>query len=372
MLKHVLYNMLSLTHILITLLKVMLVFVKPCSHAALKKIAAENIALKQQLLVLNRGRSRSPQLTATDRWIFALTSLWITPQRLARIAIVLKPATLLAFHRCLIKRKYCRLFSNTACKPGPKGPSQELVDLILEIKRRNPRYGCPKIADTVNSTFSFNINKDIVRRVLQQHFKPTPRNKGPSWLSFLGHTKDSLWSLDFFRCESITLKSHWVMVVMDQYSRRIIGFAVNAGHLDGPMICRMFNSIIKQHKPPGKLSSDNDPLFQYQQWQANLRILEIEELKSLPYIPLSHPFVERLIGSVRRECLDQTLFWTATDLQQKLDGYKDYYNHARPHQGINGLIPAHKADNLAKPPASLTQYRWQSHCRGLFHTPTPA
>ncbi len=159
---------------------------------------------------------------------------------------------------------------------------------------------------------------------------------------------------------------------MDQYSRRIIGFAVSAGHLNRPTICRMFNSIIKQHQSPDKLSSDNDPLFQYHQWQANLRILEIKEIKSLPYIPLSHPFVERLIGSIRRELLDQTLFWTAADLQQKLDSYKDYYNHTRSHQGIDGLIPAHKADNVTKTPASLTHYHWQAHCRGLFHTPVSA
>ena len=60
------------------------------------------------------------------------------------------------------------------------------------------------------------------------------------------------------------------------------------------------------------------------------------------------------------------LFWLELAIRQ---GQDNYYNHVRPHQGINGLIPAYKADNLAKPPASLTQYRWQSHCRGLFHTP---
>ena len=66
---------------------------------------------------------------------------------------------------------------------------------------------------------------------------------------------------------------------------------------------------------PRYLSSDNDPLFQYHQWQANLRILEIEPIKSIPPVPVSHPFVERLIGSIRRELLDHTFFWTATNLK---------------------------------------------------------
>ncbi len=80
-----------------------------------------------------------------------------------------------------------------------------------------------------------------------------------------------------------------------------------------------------------RVSSDNDPLFQYHRWKANLRVLEIEEVKSLPHAPMSHPFVERLIGSVRRELLDQTFFWTATDLENKLQDYQMYYNEHRCH-----------------------------------------
>jgi len=100
--------------------------------------------------------------------------------------------------------------------------------------------------------------------------------------------------VDLFRCESLIVKSHWVMVVMDQFSRRIVGFAVNAGTLDGPAVCRLFTSIINGSFAPKYLSSDNDPLFQFRQWSANLRILDVTEVKTVPYVPLSHPFVERL------------------------------------------------------------------------------
>ena len=96
------------------------------------------------------------------------------------------------------------------------------------------------------------------------------------------------------------------MVVMDQYTRRIIGFGVNAGNVDGPALCRMFNDAASDQGWPLRVSSDNDPLFQYHRWKANLRILEIEEIKSLHHVPMSHPFVERLIGSVRSELLNQT------------------------------------------------------------------
>ena len=104
------------------------------------------------------------------------------------------------------------------------------------------------------------------------------------------------------------------MVVIDQFTRRIIGFAVHAGVLDGSAVCRMFNSIISGSMAPRYLSSDNDPLFLFRQWNANLRILDVTEVKTVPYIPLSHPFVECLIGTIRREYLDQVPFWSALDL----------------------------------------------------------
>ena len=75
----------------------------------------------------------------------------------------------------------------------------------------------------------------------------------------------------------------------------------------------------------------NDPLFRYHQWKANLRILETTEIETVPYTPVSHPFVERLIGTVRRECLDQLLFWTANDLEGKLSEFQRYYNMERVH-----------------------------------------
>jgi len=122
-----------------------------------------------------------------------------------------------------------------------------------------------------------------------------------------------LWSrdagpIDLFRTESITSKTHWIMVVMDQYTRRIIGLSVYAGNVDGPAICRMFSHATSGQDWPERISSDNDPLFQYHQWKANLRVLDIEDIKSVPHVPMSHAFAERLIGSLRRELLDHTFF----------------------------------------------------------------
>lgn len=107
------------------------------------------------------------------------------------------------------KCKYRLLFSSRPKgKPGPKGPSQALIQVIVELKQRNPRFACPRIALIISQTFGVEINKDVVRRVLATHYRPASRDGGSSWLTLLGHMKDSLWSVDLFRCESVLLRSH--------------------------------------------------------------------------------------------------------------------------------------------------------------------
>ena len=335
-----------------------------------RAIISENLLLKQQLIIHSRSRQRAPNLSVQDRALLGFWSLFLNPRRIARSAIIIKPSTLLKFHTALKKRKYRQLYSShSGRKPGPKGPSKEVIDAIVEMKRRNPRYGCPRIAQQINLAFGLELDKDVVRRILETHYRPDPGNHGPSWLTVIGHVKDSLWSVDLFRCESILLKSHWVMVVMDQYTRRIIGFAVYAGNVDGPTLCRMFNHATSGQDWPKHLSSDNDPLFQYHRWKANLRVLDIEEIKSVPHVPMSHPFVERLIGSVRRELLDHTFFWTSNDLENKLRQYQCYYNESRTHSGRGGATPVKRRNDKV---VDINDYRWEKHCRGLFELPVAA
>ena len=95
----------------------------------------------------------------------------------------------------------------------------------------------------------------------------------------------------------------------------------------------------------------------------------MHKIKTVAYVPLSHPFVERLIGTLRRECLDRTLFWTAADLELKLLDFRRYYNGHRAHAGMDGRTPEPSPDARR---ACLNSYRWQPHCRGLYQTPTAA
>ncbi len=165
-----------------------------------RSVVAESLLVKHQLVVLNRSRARAPSLRPMDRVIVGLCAIWMRPYRLFRSAIVLKPSTVLSFHRALVKRKYRLLFTpKTRGKPGPKGPSAELISLIVEMKHRNPNIGYQRIADQITLIFDAEIDKDLVRRVLAKNYKPEPGSNSPSWLTFLGHSKDSLWSVDLFR-----------------------------------------------------------------------------------------------------------------------------------------------------------------------------
>jgi putative transposase len=261
----------------------------------LRSVIAESVLIKHQLLILNRSRRRAPNLRVWDRLIVGFCSLWIKPNRLLRSAIAFKPSTLLNFHRALVQRKYRLLFSpKHRAKPGPKGPDQDLIGAVVDMKKRNPRWGCPRIAKQIELAFGIPINKDVVRRILAAHYHPSADCSGPSWLTFIGHAIDSLHSIDLFRCESVALRTYWVLIVMDQYTRRIIGFGIHAGIVDGQALCRMFNRAIRWQAVPKYLSSDHDPLYRFHQWQANLRVLGVSEIKTAPYAPLSHPFIERL------------------------------------------------------------------------------
>jgi len=111
-----------------------------------RSVVSESLLLKHQLLILNRSRVRAPNLRPMDRIIATVCAGLIRPTRLVRSAIVLKPSTLMAFHRALVNRKYRQLFAPRRRKPGPKGPSPELIAAIVEMKRRNPRFGCRRIA----------------------------------------------------------------------------------------------------------------------------------------------------------------------------------------------------------------------------------
>jgi hypothetical protein len=141
----------------------------------LRAVVAESVLTRHQVLVLNRSRKRAPNLRVSDRIIAGLCTLLMRPSRMLRCGMVLKPSTLLLFHHLLTKRKYRTLFSSQrGCRPGPKGPAKELIDAVVEMKRRNSSWGCPRIAQQITLAFGVDIDKDVVRRILGKSGKTLP------------------------------------------------------------------------------------------------------------------------------------------------------------------------------------------------------
>jgi len=143
-------------HLIVTAVRVM----RP---GGIRSAIAESVLLRHQLLVLNRPRKRAPDLRPIDRVVAGLCARLVRPARLLRSAIVLKPATILNFHRLLVKRKYRDLLSpkKKRAKPGPKGPSPKLVAAIVAIKRRNLRFGYQRLAEQMTVAFDIHLDKDV-------------------------------------------------------------------------------------------------------------------------------------------------------------------------------------------------------------------
>src|SRR2546425_4453373 len=147
-------------HLLVT-------FVRLLRPNGVRAVATESLLLKHQLLISNRSRRRAPNLTSIDRLVLGLTTQFVSPRCLPKLSVILNPSTLFKFHKALVDRKYRLLFScrsRSHRKPGPAGPSSELIAAIVEMKRRNPKFGCVRIAQQISHAFGSEIDKDVVRR----------------------------------------------------------------------------------------------------------------------------------------------------------------------------------------------------------------
>jgi putative transposase len=133
----------------------------------------------------------------------------------------------------------------------------------------------------------------------------------------------------------------------------------------------MFNRVIAKQTPPKYLSSDHDPLIRFQRWRANLLILEVTEVKAGSCAPRSHTFVERLIGTIRREYLDRTLFWNGGDLERKPAHYQAYYNHHRCHTGLAGATPDDRSGFPHRQPHNWNRIPGDLIAMACFRLPPP-
>ena len=153
-------------------LHAIVIIVRLSRSGGVRSVVAESVLLRHQVLILNRGRKRAPNLRVADRVMAGLCTLLIRPARVLRLAIVLRPSTLLHFHKILTQQKDRMLFSpGRVRRPGPKGPTKQMIDAVVEMKRRNRSWGCKRIAQQIALAFGVDIDKDVVRRILAIDFR---------------------------------------------------------------------------------------------------------------------------------------------------------------------------------------------------------
>jgi len=157
-------NVRSMRELPILAIHLLVIFAKLLRPGSARAVAAESLVLKHQLPISSRSRQRAPNLTSIDRFALGLTILFVSPRRIPKLGALIKPAMLFKFHKALVDRKYRLLFSSSSRRrePGPKGPSAELIGAIVEMKRRNPKFRCVRIAQQIAHAFGIEIDKDIV------------------------------------------------------------------------------------------------------------------------------------------------------------------------------------------------------------------
>src|SRR5262245_2138588 len=146
--------------IFILFLHAIVIIVRLARPGGLCSVVAESVLMRHQVLILNRGRKRAPNLRASDRIIAGLCTLLMRPARVLRSAIALRPSTLIHLQKLLTKQKYRMLFSpKRVQRPGPKGTTKELIDAVVEMKRRNCTWGCKRIAQQIALAFGIEIRQ---------------------------------------------------------------------------------------------------------------------------------------------------------------------------------------------------------------------
>jgi putative transposase len=283
----------------------------------------ENLALRHQIGVLQRSAKRRPQLTAADRvlWVW-LCGVW----RDWRSALVIvKPETVVAWHR-----KGFRLFWTWKVrhgKPGrPKVP-RETRELIRRMSRENPMWGAPRIHGELLK-LGIDIGETSVSKYMVRQRKPPSQ----TWRTFLDNHLQSLVSVDFFTVPTIRFQILYVFLVLAHDRRRILHFNVTA-HPTAEWTAQQLRDAFPWDAAPRYLLRDRDQIFG-EDFTKQVQDMGIQEVLSTPRAPWQRAYVERVIGTIRRECLDHLIVCNEVSLHRHLKSFVTYYHQTRTHLGL--------------------------------------
>jgi transposase InsO family protein len=294
------------------------------------RLAAENLALRQQLAVLKHATPR-PKLRPRDRvfWVW-LARLWAEWRSVLRIV---QPETVIRWHRQGF-RLYWRWKSQ-----GPVGRprvEREIRDLIRPMARENPLWGAPRIGAELRF-LGYRVADSTVARYLLRSRRPP----GQTWRTFLVNHVDQIAAIDFFTVPTATFRVLFCCLILRHARRRVVHFHVTA-HPTAAWTAQQVVEAFPYDDAPRYLLHDRDSVYG-DTFRRRLRGLGITEVRIAPHAPWQNPYVERLIGSLRRECLDHTIILGEAHLRRILIAYLRYYHEARPHLALARDAPVPRA-----------------------------
>jgi transposase InsO family protein len=282
------------------------------SPACLRDIALENLALRQQLAVFKRKCPR-PRLRRTDRffWVW-LSRSW---KDWRRALVIVRPETVVAWHRKGV-RLYWSWISRQ--KSGRPEASPTIRALILKMAAANPLWGAPRIHGELLK-LGIPISERTVSRLLPRKRRPPSQ----TWKAFLDNHLNQLVSIDFFTVPTATFRVLFVVVVLAHRRRRVVHFNVTE-HPTAAWTAQQILEAFPEDTAPRFLIRDRDQIYG-ECFRNRLRDMDITEVLTAPRSPWQNPFAERLVGSIRRECLDRMIVLGEKHLRRILRSYFDYY-----------------------------------------------
>ena len=324
-----------------------------------QELIAENAFLRQQVIVLKRQSSGRPAITQQDRRILVVLASKLRGWKDA--LHIVKPDTLLKWHR-----QGFRLFWKGKSQVQRRKPrlSPETLALIGEMAVENRRWGAPRIRDELLK-LGIKVAKRTVQKYMRQARRGLPSDhKRQTWATFLANHADEIWACDFVQTYDLFFRTIFVFFMVELGSRRVVHFGVTRSPTDA-WVAQQLREATPFGEGPRFLICDNDGKYGARFGRVAAGA-EIEVIHTPVGAPKANAVCERFIGSVRRELLDHILILSERCLRHKVAAYVRYFNHARPHQGINGQIPI-----PASPPPPiippLSQLRRIPILGGLHH-----
>jgi transposase InsO family protein len=292
------------------------------------ELRLENFALRHQLGVPRRSAPKRLKLTAADRvfWVF-LRHVW---DDWKSALMIVKPATVIDWHR-----KGFRLFWTWKIRRGKRGrPAvpQQVRDLISMLSRNNPLWGAPRIHSELLK-LGIEITEPTVAKYMLRRSKPPSQ----TWRTFLDNHVKSMVSVDFFTVPTIRFQVLYVFLVLAHDRRRILQFGVIA-HPTAEWTVQQLRNAFPWNSAPRYLLRDRDRIFG-KDFIGQVKAMGVKQVLSAPRSPWQRAYVERVIGSSRRECLDHIVVFNESSLRRILSSYSGSYHYWRTHLSLHKDSP---------------------------------